>query len=591
MTGGLSEKMKEAAWSVLPVAGLVLALHFFLTPLPFWTLVTFLIATGLLIIGMGIFTLGIDIAILPIGEAVGAELTKSRRLSFILLAGFVIGVAVTIAEPDLQVLTKQVPAVPDPVMVAAVAVGVGVFLVVALLRIVYRVSLSLLFIGSYLAVFLVAAFAAPDFLAVGLDSGGVTTGPITVPFILALGIGISAVRGSKSAEEDSFGLCALCSIGPVIAVLLVGMFFDASASGYAFEVEILDFEGISDVFSSFAIGLIVFFREIIFVLLPIVVLFGVLQMARLKLSRMRLLRIAAGIVYTVAGLTVFLCGANIGFMPTGALIGNEIAASFHPGIVVLFGAIFGFFVVLAEPAVHVLNRQVEGITSGAISKKMMMAGLTLGVSVAAALSVVRVLTSISLWYFMLPAYGIALLLTFFTPKIFTAIAFDSGGVAAGTMTAAFLLPFAIGICGAVGGNIMADAFGMIAMVAVLPLITVQIVGILYRVKRNHNRKKEAKLAAEEAAEAEVLWPVFEGWYWQNPPDFAATEGEEEPKRAVAPPQPKAKDRKGKPGLGSEDIPPNQTEPGDGTAAAVGEYSDGETGKAADAPATDGEAKP
>lgn len=492
MTVDMLEKLQESAQSVLPVSAIVLALHFTLVPMPFWSLILFITGTLLLIIGMSIFTMGADMAMLPMGESIGAELTKSKNIWIIIGCAFVLGVVVTIAEPDLQVLTKQVPAVPDMVLVSSVAFGVGVFLVLALLRILYQFPLSYMFIISYVLLFIIAGLTAPDFLAVGFDSGGVTTGPITVPFILALGIGISAVRGGKSSEEDSFGLCALCSIGPVLAVLIMGMFYDPSASGFALEAN-AEVNGLGELWEAYATGFVLFLTEVITILLPIVVIFILFQLIRLKLSKTKLIRILIGIVYTLFGLTIFLTGVNIGFMPAGTYIAKQIASLSYNWILLPLSAIIGFFVVYAEPAVHVLNKQVEDITSGSISRKMMMMGLSLGTSAALILSVVRILTGISIWYFLLPGYLLALALTFFTPKIFTAIAFDSGGVAAGTMTAAFLLPFAVGICEAVGGNIMTDAFGIIAMVAMMPLITIQAVGIIYKRKLIHNEQLEENL--------------------------------------------------------------------------------------------------
>ncbi len=492
MAKDILEKIKESAQSVFPISAIVLFLHFTIAPMPFWTLMMFLSGTLLLIIGMSIFSLGADIAMMPIGEAIGAELTKSKKLWMIILSSFIIGFVVTIAEPDLQVLTKQVPAVPDLALVIAVAIGVGVFLVIALLRIIFQFPLRYLFIGSYGLVFLVASFTAPDFLAVGFDSGGVTTGPITVPFILALGVGISAVRGGKNAEEDSFGLCALCSIGPILTVLVMGMFFDASASGYAFETPGV-VESLAQMMSQYRQGFSQFFKDVLLVLLPIVIIFILFQMIRLKLSRNRLIRIMIGVLYTLTGLALFLTGANIGFMPAGTYIGKFIASQSYSWLLIPLSALLGFFVVYAEPAVQMLNKQVEDITSGAISRKMMMAGLSIGVSAALLFSVVRILTSVNIWVFLVPGYLLALVMTFFTPKIFTAIAFDSGGVASGTMAAVFLLPFAVGICEAVGGNIMTEAFGIIAMVAMMPLITIQFIGILYNIKLKNNQRRETML--------------------------------------------------------------------------------------------------
>lgn len=487
MFSEILEKLKESAQSVLPISGIVLALHFTILPMPYWTVVLFLIGTLFLIFGMTLFTVGADLSMMQIGEAIGAELTKSRNLLLIVVGSFILGVVVTIAEPDLQVLTKQVPAVPDMVLVATVAFGVGLFLALALLRILFQFPLAKMFIISYALVFIVAAFSSPDYLAVGFDSGGVTTGPITVPFILALGAGISTVRGSKNAQEDSFGLCALCSIGPVLAVLILGMFFDSSASGYAFE-SAENVASWAELRRLFINGFAAFFKEVIEVLLPIVVIFTLLQITHLKLAKTRLMQIMIGILYTVAGLVIFLTGVNLGFMPVGTFIGEELACRPDNWILIPLAALMGFFVTFAEPSIHLLNKQVEEITNGAISRRMMMFGLSFGISLALVLSVVRILSGISIWYFMLPGYALALFLTFFTPNMFTAIAFDSGGVASGTMTAAFLLPFAVGICEAVGGNVMTDAFGIVGMVAMLPLVSMQILGIVYNIKTKRARR-------------------------------------------------------------------------------------------------------
>lgn len=492
----LIEKLTESAKSILPIVLIVLALHFTVARMPTGTLALFLTGAVLLTAGMSVFTLGSDMATMPMGEAIGLTLTKSKKIWKMLLGCFVLGFAVTIAEPDLQVLTKQVPAVPDMALVASVAAGVGIFLVLALLRILLKIRLANLFVAFYALVFAVAALAAPDFLAVGFDSGGVTTGPITVPFILALGAGVSSVRGGQTEEEDSFGLCALCSIGPVLTVLLLGIFFDSSGSGYAFETaDTVD--GVRELLVLYKDGFLLFLREVVLALLPVAVIFGVLQAVRLKLPKTRLIKIGIGLVYTVIGLAVFLTGVNIGFMPAGTFLGGAIASLPYRWILIPISMAIGFFITAAEPAIYLLNRQVEEITSGAISRKMMMAGLSVGISIGLALSMVRIMTGASIWLFLFPGYALALALSFFVPEIFTAIAFDSGGVAAGTMAAAFLLPFAMGACRAIGGNVMTDAFGIIAMVAMMPLLTLQGMGLLYKLKLSRMKDPDAPASSGE----------------------------------------------------------------------------------------------
>lgn len=498
MRNSILRRIIVAGRLVLPISAIVCLMHLLLTPLPKWTFVSFLFGSLLLTLGMGLFTAGADMAIEPMGEAIGSALTKSRKLLLIIPFGFLLGVVVTIAEPDLQVLARQVPSVPDAVLVAAAAAGVGLFLVLSLLRILLRFSLPLTFAVSYALVFLLAAFAAPNFLAVGFDAGGVTTGPITVPFILALGAGISAVRGSKHAEQDSFGMCALCSVGPVLAVLLLERFFDASGVGYAYEPPGA-IASVRELLGAYGGELLSALTEAAIVLLPVVAIFAMLQIVGRRLPRGQLTRIAVGLGYTLVGLTVFLAGVNLGFLPVGTHIGRALALSKHRWALFPFSAVIGFFVVYAEPAVQILNKQVEDITGGAISSRIMMTGISLGVAIALVLSVVRILYNLSIWAFLLPGYALALALTAFAPRIFTAIAFDSGGVSAGTMTAAFLLPFAVGVCEAVGGNVTTDAFGVVALVAMMPLISMQLLGVAYQMRLKRVRAREAAGALDEDA--------------------------------------------------------------------------------------------
>ena len=513
MRDTLIDSLKESTQSILPICAIVLAFSFVL---PLTTVALFLTGAVLLVIGLSIFTLGSDMAMIPMGEAIGSELTRSKKIGWIAGGGLLIGVVVTIAEPDLQVLTKQVPAVPDDVLVGAVALGAGFFLVLALLRIVFQINLAHLFIASYALVFLVAGIFSPDFLAVAFDSGGVTTGPITVPFILALGMGVSTVLSGKNSEEDSFGLCALCSIGPILAVLIMGIFYDSSSSGFAFESP-AELDSLSQIPLLYAVQFVASLTEVVEVLLPIMTIFILLQILRLRLSRTRLI--------TILCLSIFLTGVNVGFMPVGRFLGGHIAKFSHNWVLIPLSAVLGFFIVAAEPAVHVLNKQVEDITSGAISQRVMQIGLSVGVSLAVCLSMIRIMYQIDIWYFLLPGYAIALLQTRFTPKVFTAIAFDSGGVAAGTMAAAFLLPFGVGVCEALGGNIMTDAFGMIAMIATLPLITIQGIGILFQYKSRQAAALEPQVT--DASDTLIIDIDLDGGETNPQPDEAAADSSEE----------------------------------------------------------------
>ena len=489
----LKEKLLEALKAVLPIVGIVLALCFSVAPISPSILLCFLLGAALLMAGMMFFTLGAEASMTPMGERVGAAVTRSRRLPVIIAMGFLLGFLITISEPDLQVLAGQVPAVPNMTLILAVAAGVGVFLVVALLRMLLGVPLPPLLVASYAVVFSLAFFVPRDFLAVAFDSGGVTTGPMTVPFIMALGVGISAIRSDRRAAADSFGLVSLCSIGPILAVLVLGMIFRPEDGVYTPPVlpEIADSVELWALFRS---GLPTYMREIAVSLLPITALFGIFQAAVLKLSTRTLKKIGVGLAYTYVGLVLFLTGANVGFMPAGNYLGQVMAGLPHPWIVVPVGMVIGYFIVKAEPAVYVLNRQVEEITDGAVPSSAMGAALSLGVAASIGLAMARVLTGISILWFLIPGYAIAIVLSFFVPKIFTAIAFDSGGVASGPMTAAFLLPFAQGACAAVGGNIVTDAFGVVAMVAMTPLIAIQVLGLVYQLRQSSAAKAQRAAA-------------------------------------------------------------------------------------------------
>lgn len=477
----LSDKLREALQAVLPIIGIVLLLSFSIAPMPPGILLLFLFGAVLLVIGMMFFTLGAELAMTPMGEKIGTKMAQIPHVSIILFLCFTLGFVITVSEPDLQVLAEQVPAIPNYVLILAVAVGVGIFLLVAMLRMLFSQALSVLLFLFYAIVFILTYFIPKDFITIAFDSGGVTTGPMTVPFIMALGIGFAAVRSDRHAEEDSFGLVALCSIGPILAVLLLGLLYHPEDTGYIPET-VPNIQNSVELWRCFAGGFPKYIEEIALSLLPIAVFFAIFQIISLRFGKKTLLKIIIGIFYTYIGLVLFLTGVNVGFMPAGNYLGKLIAELPYRVILIPIGMIIGFFIVKAEPAIYVLMEQVEEITSGAISGRAMGLSLSLGVAFSVGLAMTRVLTGISLLWFILPGYLLALCLSLFVPKIFTAIAFDSGGVASGPMTATFLLPFAMGACQALGGNIVQDAFGIIAMVAMTPLIAIQVLGAVYRLK-------------------------------------------------------------------------------------------------------------
>ena len=484
----LKEKTKESMASVLPITAIVFLLSITIAPLDPGTLVLFLFGAILLIGGMGLFTLGVDMSMTPMGEGMGVEVSRCRHLLIPVVVYFVLGVLSTVAEPDLQVLAEQVPAIENLVLILTVAVGVGIFLVVAFLRVRAGIPLRRLLVFFYIIVFALAFFAPDNFVPVSFDSGGVTTGPITVPFIMALGVGIASSRSDKNSASDSFGLVALCSIGPILSVLLLGIVYRPEEAVYSATV-LPAVSTTLDAALAFRDALPAYFEEVAVALLPIVGIFLAFQILTRRFRGNQLLRIVAGLIYTYLGLVFFLCGVNVGFMPAGQTIGATVATSKENWLLVPIGMLIGYFIVRAEPAVAVLTKQVEEVSNGSISHKSMGHALSIGVCVSVGLAMIRVLTGLNIFYLLIPGYAISLGLAFFVPSIFTGIAFDSGGVASGPMTATFLLPFAMGACSAVGGNIMTDAFGVVAMVAMTPLVTIQVMGLSSQVRHSLARKR------------------------------------------------------------------------------------------------------
>ena len=412
----------------------------------------------------------------------------------ILLMGFVMGAIITISEPDLQVLAQQVPSVPNRVLIQTVAVGVGIFLALAILRIKFQIDLSKLLIVLYLLLICASFLVPKEFLAVAFDSGGVTTGPMTVPFIMAMGIGLASRRTDKNSASDSFGLVALSSIGPILAVLILGCFYRPTEAAYSLG-DVAEVATTRDVVKVFGTSIPAYAREVLVSLFPIVLVFLIFQMFTRRYHRRQLKRIVVGLVYTYAGLVLFLCGVNVGFAPVGSFLGQELASLMFNWILIPIGMLIGYYIVKAEPAIQVLNHQVENVTDGAVSVKAMNRCMSLGVAISVGLAMMRVLTGLPIQWIILPGYLIALVLSRFVPKIFVGIAFDSGGVASGPMTSTFLLPLSIGTCQALGGNLMTDAFGVVALVALTPLIAIQIMGIVYQVKTSSMQKKALQNAA------------------------------------------------------------------------------------------------
>ena len=495
----LGPKITESLSSVLPVTGIVLVLMLTIVPVEAEMLLAFLIGAVFLILGMGLFTLGAETAMTPMGEYVGSKMTKSRNLFLIIFVSLFVGTMITVSEPDLKVLADQIFKNNPNLLIWSVAAGVGVLLVVAMLRIIFAIKLHYLLLVLYAIVFVVAIFVPKDFLALSFDSGGVTTGPMTVPFIMALGVGVASIR-SDDKGGDSFGLVALCSVGPILAVMILGIISGGAIEPQEdYSMELV--QNSRDIFGIFLRDLPHHAIDVAMAVGPIVIFFLIFRLLSGGGGTKGLGKILVGVVYTYVGLVLFLTGVDVGFMPVGAYLGEHIVDSEFKWLIVPLGMVMGYFIVAAEPAVHVLKKQVEEVTAGMISGKLLSLTLSIGVGAAIGIAMLRVLTGISILWIIIPGYVISLVLSFFVPDIFTSIAFDSGGVASGPMTATFLLPFAVGACSAVeNGNVVTDAYGLVALVAMTPLIAIQILGLVYKAKQ----KKMAVTEVDAEADAEII---------------------------------------------------------------------------------------
>ena len=518
MTKILLEKLKEAVVAVLPITIIVVILNFVTTPMPTLNLLAFIFGALFLIGGMALYSLGSETSMHAIGSQMGRLLTKKKKLPTILIVAFIIGFIVTIAEPDLMVLAGQVgEAIPPTVLLVTIATGVGIFLLLSFLRIFLKINLNVLLIVFYVVLFAFAVFVDKNFVPLAFDSGGVTTGPITVPFIMALGIGISANLGGKNSQENSFGMIALCSVGPILMVVLLGLFYHPEiAPDAGLPQDLTQFSSVAQVLGAFVRAFPHYLKEVGIALLPVTLFFVLFQSISGKMPTIQWLKIGVGLVYTYVGLSIFLTSVNVGFMSAGSYIGKVLAGLDQNWLIIPVGMLIGACIVLAEPAVHVLTKQVEEITSGIIGRNTMLKVLSISVCLSVGLSMVRILTGLSIWWIIVPGYTVALALSFFIPQIFTGIAFDSGGVASGPMTTTFLLPFALGACAQLGGNAFTDAFGVVALVAMTPLVTIQLLGLVYKIKLSQKARLTEEIQRQILLEGEEIIDVAKFFAQQKP---------------------------------------------------------------------------
>ena len=440
----------------------------------------FVIGALFLALGLALFNMGTDISMIDFGTKVGNHLTKKNSVWFLLIMSFVIGFIITITEPDLRVFTSQVPAVSSAVLISAVGLGVALFLVLAVLRMLLQYKYSYFIIVLYIITFGLAFFSSQEFIPLAFDSGGVTTGPISVPFVVALGAGLSFSRNDKTKKEDSFGIISFCSIGPIIVVLLLGLIYNAKSSYAPYEV--LEYSNFFEVIKTFFANFPHYFKEVFISLSPIAMFFAFYNISYLKLNKKNVIKVVAGFSFILVGLSIFLTGVNTGFMPMGYKVGEYL--SDYQYLLIPISILFGYFIVTSEPAIGVLTEQIETVTNGNIKKNVINVAISISVAIACGLSILRIITGLSILYFLVPIYLIAILLMPIVPQVFTSIAFDSGGVASGTLTATFLLPFAIGVAETLSKNVLTDAFGLIALVASVPLISIQVLGLIYQIDKN-----------------------------------------------------------------------------------------------------------
>ena len=490
----MKEKIAASTKTILPIAVIVILLSITILPMSVGNMLVFIVGACFLVLGMSLFDVGAEMSMQRLGARVGSSIASTGKIWIIAFISFLIGIMVTVSEPDLAILAGQVADIENMLLILTVSVGVGVFLMIAVLRIFFKIPLIPILFVFYVATFVISFFLPEDFRPLAFDSGGVTTGPMTVPFIMSIGTGIVAIRSDSDGEDDSFGITGLCSIGPIISVLVLGIITRVDGGG-ASQTAYPIVDETNEVALEFFHGLLEHTGEVLGALSPIIVFAILFQLVTRAFTGRQLIRILLGFAYTLVGLSIFLTGANIGFVPIGDAIGRGLAGMMGGWLLIPISMLLGFFIVKAEPSIVVLNKLVEQMSAGAIPASTTSMGLSVGVCAALGLSAVRILTGVSIMYFLIPGYAIALLLSFFVPRIFVGISFDSGGAASGIMMSAFVLPLCMGACEVLDGNVMTDAFGCVALVAMAPIISIQICGLVYKIKSK--RHVQSFISAEE----------------------------------------------------------------------------------------------
>lgn len=488
----LKEKFTEVVRAVLPIVVLVLFIHFFVVSLPYQMLIGFLMGSVFIVVGLTVFLIGVDLSITPIGEYMGKGIALSNKVIIVIIAGLILGFFISSAEPSLTVLGNQIDSVTDGIVsgtfiVSVVSAGIAFMVVFGLLRIVYSFSLRLFLTVIYGLIFVLAFFTDTAFLSIAFDASGATTGTVTVPFLLALSTGIATLnKNATQSEDNSFGLVAIASTGAILSVILVNIFTPTQELAGSATIELIPENSLLKEFLNEIVAQLL---DVLFTLAPIFILFILYHFIKLHVPKRRLKRILKGVAYVYIGLVLFLAGVNAGFMNVGSIIGYTLANNEAILSLAVIGFLLGFVSILAEPAVSILTRQIEQVTSGAIKSFPILATVCVGVGLAVCLSVIRVtFSAIQLWHFLLPGYIIAIALSWIVPKVFVGMSFDAGGVASGPMTSTFILAFIQGASESIPhANILIDGFGMIALVALMPILTLQIFGFVYYVKDRRSK--------------------------------------------------------------------------------------------------------
>lgn len=494
----LKKKLKESFASVLPISAIVILLSITLCPLDANTYITFAISAILMIVGIALFTLGTDISMSQMGESIGKSLCKSKKLSLMLICTAFIGFIITFAEPDLAILAGQIADMgilsSEFLFISVVSIGVGLFLLFAILKVVFRLRLSTILAIGYVFLF-ISCFFVPDYMIpISFDSGSVTTGPISVPFLISFGLGIASISHSDN-DDNALGYIALSSLGPIIAVMFLGLFLPKDLTIIeSTETVVETLPAMQAILHS----ILEYLKDVAITLLPIIVIFLIFQFTMLKLSKTTIKKILVGLLYTYIGVVLFLTGVNAGFLPVASKLGTTLASSNFKWILIPLSILLGYFIIAAEPAVHVLKKEVEEVTNGGIKQKTILICVSIGVACSVLLAMLKTLYNIPLLAILIPIYAIALILAFYNDNLFVSIAFDAGGTATGAMAVSFILPFISGVASVIN-SANAGGFGTIALIAAMPILSLQILGAIHTMgvrKSKKSRKKISKIHIE-----------------------------------------------------------------------------------------------